>query len=252
MTVTLTWRDQLHTICPQCGTRYTFDEYLAMEKIKMVDDDVDPKKNYGYTSRCGCGYRAFRDTPIQKAKGEILHHITSLHWLVNKLSGGRLAKPHLVDVELSTVFLEIAHDTGRTEPTWYESMFFARRAGERTLKTLPIPEGYQDLPIEERIKVPLTEWTTGKANVEAYVQRRYRTESEASSGHAELTKLLREGRYLITYSLEKIDYGDPESQYRFTWRLDFDEGYSRLLHGATFKSDWAGTAEEWRTQSGGK
>lgn len=190
--------------CGRCGTVYSFDEFIALLKVPhgsgkaMVCED--------------CGYIFHQDTPIWKAYGEIKHHITCLHWLVNKLTGGRLASPHPIDIEISTVFLELAHNWFRGKPNWYESMVFAIR-----------PEGKK---------------------IGCWLARRYRTEKQALEGHQLWRGLLEDGKYLITYALEKVDSDDPESKYRFEWRIDFSERHRRILHGAKLNSDFEGTARE--------
>jgi len=204
--------------CGRCGMNYSFEEYMGLEQIKAVADDPDPKKNYGYTKVCGCGYVFHQDSPLWKAYGRIEHHITILHWLVNKLTNGWLARPSPVDVELSTVFLEIAHDRWREEPNWYESMFFTGR-----------PEG----------KV-----------VECYLMSRYRTEEQAIEGHKRWKGLLEDGKYLITYALVKVDDKDPESKYRFEWHIDFNERHRRILHGAKIHREMEGTISEYRETLG--
>jgi len=238
--------------CGRCGIVYTFEELRSLEKIKMVADDPDPKKNYGYTSVCKhCGYRFHKDKPMWKAYGEIIHHLTSLHWLVNKLTHGRLAPPHRIDIELSTVFLELAHnDWGGREPNWYESMFFCHREGERTLESPKLPddwlEKYEKMTSEERLKFLAPTWTEGKPRIECWLQDRYHTEEQAIEGHEQWLKLLKDGKYLITYDLEKIVYEDPNSKYRFEWRIDFDQKHLRILHGAKHFESWEGTAEGYQ------
>lgn len=239
--------------CGRCGTVYSFNEWFAMEKVKAVADDPDPKKNYGYTMVCKhCGYVFHQDKPVWKGYGEIMHHITSLHWLVNKLTHGRLAAPHRIDVELSTVFLELAHDNWRGEPNWYETMFFCHREGERKLESPKLPEGWEerigDMDAGERLKYLAPKWTEGKPKVECWMQDRYQTEEQAIEGHKQYLKLLEDGRYLITYALEKVDYDDPDTKYRFEWRIDFDEKHRRILHGAKLIREMEGTARTYRME----
>jgi len=185
--------------CGHCGTVYAFEEVWDL-----------PNRACKH-----CGYVFHQDKPMWKAYGEIKHHITSLHWLVNKLTHGRLAAPHRIDIELSTVFLEIAHDYWRGEPNWYETMFFCHRKG--------------------------------KSKVECWIQERYRTEEQAIKGHRCWLKLLKEGKYLITYALERVG-DDPVSRYRFEWRIDFDERHRRILHGAKVHREMEATAATYMTQ----
>ncbi len=195
--------------CGRCGVVYSFEEWMTLGRVKAVPDDPDPKKNYGYTMVCKhCGYVFHHDMPMWKTDGEINHRITVLD---------RTA--HRIDVSISTVFLELAHDDwafggGKRTPNWYESMVFCSREGER--------------------------------KIESWIQRRYQTEEQAIEGHKRLTKLLREGKYLITYALEKVDYQDPHSKYRFKWLLDLDERHRRFQHGAKVHEEWEGTTHEYR------
>lgn len=195
--------------CGRCGVVYSFDEWMTLEKVPAVTDDPDPKKNYGYSMVCKhCGYVFHKDKPIWKAHGEIKHHITSLHWLVNKLTRG--SAPHHVGIELSTVFLELAHDAWRAEPNWYETMFFCYREDNK---------------------------------VECWIQERYHTEEQAIEGHRRWLKLLRDGKYIIRYALDRIDYENPDSKYRFEWRIDFNERHRRMLHGAKVNREMEGTTQ---------
>ena len=224
---------------------YSFDEYIKLERVKAVADDPDPKKNYGYTMVCKhCDYIFHQDKPIWKAYGKIKHHITSLHWLVNKLTHGKLAAPHRIDIELSTVFLELAHDDWRGEPNWYETMFFPSRPGQRTLESPKLPddwrEKYDEMSNQERLKYLSPKWTEGRPKIECWIQERYQTEEQAIEGHEIWLKLLEGGKYLITYALEKIEWDDPESKYRFEWRIDFDEKYHRILYGSNLETRYEG------------
>lgn len=231
--------------CGGCGYVYGFDEWLALHKIKAVPDDPDPKKNYGYTMVCKhCGYAFHHDKPTWKTHGEINHRITVLD-----------RATHRIDVEISTVFLELAHDdydfgSGKREPNWYESMIFCSREGERHLIDNPDkPEDweYDKATPEERLRLMTPIWVDGVSKVESWLQRRYQTEEQAIKGHKRLTKLLREGKYLITYALEKVDYkDDPNSKYRFEWRIDFHESHRRFLHGARVHEEWEGTAQAYK------
>jgi len=177
--------------CGQCGTVYAFEEVWDL-----------PNRACKH-----CGYVFHQDKPVWKAYGEIKHHITSLHWLVNKLTPW--SAPHRIDIELSTVFLEIAHDWFRGKPNWYETMFFCYRKG--------------------------------KPNVECWMQERYQTEEQAIKGHRRWLKLFEDGKYLITYALERVN-GD---RYRFEWHIDFDEKHRRILHGAKVHREIEGTAARY-------
>ncbi|KKN05114.1 hypothetical protein LCGC14_1090690 [marine sediment metagenome] len=226
--------------CGGCGYVYGFDEWLALHKIKAVPDDPDPKKNYGYTMVCKhCGYAFHHDKPTWKTYGEINHRITIFN------------RPIPISIELSTVFLELGHDdydfgSGKREPNWYESMFFCHREGEREYKSAVIPDNYDELSKEEQMTALMPGYTEGKPKIECWMQRRYHTEEQAIEGHNRWTKLLREGKYLITYALEKVDYKNPNSKYRFEWRIDFDERHRRILHGAKVHRTWEGTAQAYK------
>ncbi|KKL97277.1 hypothetical protein LCGC14_1836050 [marine sediment metagenome] len=238
--------------CGRCGVVYSFEEWMTLGRVKAVPDDPDPKKNYGYTMVCKhCGYVFHHDKPIWKTHGEINHRITVLD---------RTA--HRIDVRISTVFLELAHDEWdlgiarlgscwgeASHPNWYESMIFCSREGERHLADNPDkPEDweYDKATPEERRRLMTPIWVDGVSKVESWVQRRYHTEEQAIEGHKRLTKLLREGKYLITYALERVDYQDPHSKYRFEWRLDLDERHRRFLHGAKVHEEWEGTTKAYR------
>jgi len=213
--------------CGRCGTVYAFKEVWDL-----------PERACKH-----CGYVFHQDKPVWKAYGEIKHHITSLHWLVNKLT--HLAAPHRVDIELSTVFLEIAHDYWRGEPNWYETMFFVHREGERKLESPELPDDWKErmtkMTSEERLKFLAPTWTEGKPKVECWIQERYRTEEQAIEGHRRWLKLFEDGKYLITYTLERAG-DDPDSKYKFEWRIDFDEKHRRILHGAKIHREVEGTA----------
>lgn len=247
--------------CGGCGVVYSFEEWMTLQRVPAVVDDPDPKKNYGYTMVCKhCGYVFHKDKPIWKGYGEIEHHITSLHWLVNKLTHGKLAAPHRVDIELSTVFLELAHNDWawpgeeKREPKWYESMFFPHREGQRTLEMPKLPDDWKEqhaqMSLEERTKFLAPKWTGGKPDVDCWIQQRYHTEEQAIEGHNRWLRLFEAGRYLITYSLERLD-SDPESKYSFRWRIDFDEKYRRILHGAKLSREMEGTVQEYTMEAQG-
>lgn len=216
--------------CGRCGTVYSFEEFIGLMKIMATEDAPT------HVVCKHCDYRFHMDKPVWKAGGEIKHHITCLHWFVNKLTRGRLAPPHPIDIELSTVFLELAHDDwfGEGTPNWYESMFFVSRPGQR-----------ERVVIETSTALPRSiGWSEGKNPVDCWLQRRYRTEEEALEGHRLLRGLLEGGKYLVTYALDKVDSEDPESKYHFEWRIDFSERHRRILHGAKLNSDFEGTAVE--------
>lgn len=223
--------------CGGCGYVYSFDEWMTLHKIKAVPDDPEPKKNYGYTMVCKhCGYAFHHDKPTWKTHGEINHRMTVLN-----------RETHHIDVELSTVFLELAHDdydfgSGKREPNWYESMFFVSRPGQREYVSPKIPDDYDKLSHDEQMTVLIgSTYTEGCAPMDCWMQQRYQTEEQAIEGHNRWTKLLREGKYLIRYALDKRKDG----KYRVTWRIDFDERHRRILHGAKIHRTWEGTAKAY-------
>ena len=214
--------------CGGCGHVYSFDEWINLLKVPDRDGKALVCKH--------CGYVFGKDKPLWKTYGEINHRITVLDWVT-----------HLVDIEISTVFLELAHDDydfgdGKREPNYYESMFFCHKEGERVYVRPPIPDNYDELSRDEQMKAMIGTWTDGVAPVECWLQHRYQTEEQAIKGHKRLTKLLEEGKYLIRYAFEKR----RGSKYRVTWRIDFHESYRRILHGAKVHREWEGTGQEYR------
>jgi len=93
--------------CGNCGKTYTTDEYLSLKTEKMVKDDTNPMKNYGFTSICPCGYVFHKDKWYLKDNFEI------------ETDKG------LVKGRVSTVFLELDHGFTPNIHRWYETMVFA-------------------------------------------------------------------------------------------------------------------------------
>jgi len=99
--------------CGKCGKEYTFEERLALKKIKMVEDDPDPMKNYGYTRVCTCGYVFHKNKWGLQDNFEI-----------------EVFKDHKTETlkgKVSTVFLELDHGFDGKH-LWYETMVFAEGA----------------------------------------------------------------------------------------------------------------------------
>ena len=213
--------------CGGCGYVYSFDEWFALSRTPNGEGKAMVCKH--------CDYVFHKDKPLWKTYGEINHRITIFN------------RPIPINVEVSTVFLELAHnDWGGREPNWYESMFFCHREGERVYVSAVVPDNYAELSSDEQMRVLLGTWTEGKPTIACWMQRRYQTEEQAIEGHNHWTKLLREGKYLITYALEKVDHKDPDSKLRFEWRIDFDERHRRILHGAKIVKEWEGTTKGYR------
>ncbi len=69
--------------CGKCGKEYTFEEMMLLDKAKCVESDTNPKKQHGFISVCGCGYKFHVDKwrlstdvsleiePIGKTKGRV-------------------------------------------------------------------------------------------------------------------------------------------------------------------------------------
>lgn len=175
--------------CARCGTVYSHERYMTLERIKMVSDDPDPMKNYGYTLVCDCGYRFHLDKWFMKSTGIILHHITIFHNFFNGISFGKFCKPHEIKVHISTADLELNHGMPGKGDLYYESMIFpSRESGETQC-------WYQD-------RYPAKEW--------------------ASADHQHLRYLLERGKYLITYRWDSDDQ-------KFVWILDLSERHNRII-----------------------
>ncbi len=183
--------------CGRCGETYTTTEFMTLEMIKAVADDPDPMKNYGFTSVCGCGYVFHNDKWLQVTEGVLMHHMTAFHWIFNKISLGRLCKPHKITIKFSTVFLEMNHGWTPENPLWYETMAFPEKE-----KGCEINCGYQ---------------------------ARYETKEQAEKGHEVLLRLFEGGKWIIKYYLPS-DWQDLE------WRLDFSDKNRRILPNVSLYS----------------
>lgn len=197
-------------MCPRCNTRYTFEEYIQLEKILVVDDD--PK--YGYTAVCGCGYKFHKETPYHQTYYELDHHITAFHWLINKLMLGRFCKPTKIKGMVSAVFLSLNHAfPGEVLGVHWEVVVFA----------------------------------DATRRLECWNEERARSQEDIERKHRRLQKLLFDGRYIIRYRLKKI--WDDESLSvagaiweRDGWEFEIDEEHRRLFHSVRQtkddKRDW--------------
>jgi hypothetical protein len=101
--------------CGKCGKEYTTEELILLQKVPVVSNDPDPKKNYGYTSVCSCGYVFHKD------KWRLKDTVTFTY------------KKKKAVIDVSTVFLELNHFG-----YWYETMLFEGKDSE-----IPFSLGYQ-------------------------------------------------------------------------------------------------------------
>jgi hypothetical protein len=205
-------------MCPRCRTRYTFNEYMKLLRIKAVDDDPDPDRNYGYTTACGCGYRFHKDKPYHQTHYEFDHHITLFHWLFNKLSLGRFCRPIKITGMVSAVFLELNHDLGGCTPggVFWEVMPFANADREWASPLLG-----------------------SSSSLDTWNQYRGRTMEEIERLHGRMLDLLLDGRYIIRYSLGKIWEGDEWTGKWETdrWVFEVDGQYRRIFHSVRQTED---------------
>ena len=108
--------------CGQCKKIYSFDDFMKLAKTQMKDDDPDPKKNYGYTSVCPCGYKFHKDKWMLKEKVEIKNIFGTFV------------------VEVSTVDLEMEHMGGM----YYETMVFPQEGNEEVSLKCHYQNRYRD------------------------------------------------------------------------------------------------------------
>ncbi len=181
--------------CGKCGTVYDHEGFMALCNIPVVADDPDPKKNYGYAAICSCGYRFHLDKWFMRSTGTIIHHMTIFHNLFYTIFFGRYCKPYEIEVNISTVDLELNHEDFGGEPLYYESMIFpSREDGE-------VECWYQD-------RYPIKEW--------------------ANADHQHLRYLLERGKYLITYRWDSYNQ-------KFVWLLDISEKNNRISPKTTLQ-----------------
>jgi hypothetical protein len=149
--------------CGKCGKEYTNEEYLNLKRVKMVEDDPDPWRNYGFTSVCECGYVFHKDKWQKVTKLSFKYYPSLFHRFINLLTFGLVCKPVEIKIRVSTVFLELNHGFGGRN-LWYETMIF--------------DEG------SSIILHDLGAW-------------RYETKEEAEEGHEKIVGLLREGKFKL-------------------------------------------------------
>ena len=142
--------------CGNCGKVYTTEQLMGLNSVKV---------QHGYTSVCECGYRFHIDTwrlrdtvSINTDKGDI-------------------------NVDVSTVFLELNNGWKEGEELWYETMIF-----------------------------PQEEW------LKCGYQNRYEIKEEAIKDHDMILDMLRTGKY----KLEKIN-GDDETENNMELIIDSSE-----------------------------
>jgi len=111
--------------CGKCGKEYTSDEFLALPKVKLVEDDTDPIKQYGYTSVCSCGYVFHRDRWHKTTEVEIQPVSFSFSAPGSLFRRGTMVNAERGKVRVSSVFLELDHQWDPKGPSlYYETMIF--------------------------------------------------------------------------------------------------------------------------------
>ena len=96
--------------CGRCGRVYSSSEHLNLPHIPIDPDDPDPKRGCGYTPICeDCGYIFHKD-----------------RWRVRETVTIELEEVGTVNIDVSTVFLELDHGFDGP-PLWYETMCFPER-----------------------------------------------------------------------------------------------------------------------------
>lgn len=153
--------------CGKCGKVYSSDEFASLTYEKMVEDDPDPKQNYGYGAVCPCGYRFHKDK---------WHTSDDIN---------RFPKKY----QVSSVFLELDHGYG-DEHIWYETMIFhyqrwwsrLRRRLSWSLMRWHWRKKNHPLP---KMTKSLKHWPW--SGVETW---RYETQAEAEENHRRVVKAL--------------------------------------------------------------
>ena len=110
--------------CGNCGKVYDIYEFISMKKIKLVENDTNPKEQHGYTSVCECGYRFFID-----------------RWKMNdnikiKANGEEL------ELTISTVFLELNHKMFDEKDEYYETAILELNKIDDKIKNIEIMKRY--------------------------------------------------------------------------------------------------------------
>ena len=98
--------------CGNCGKEYTLNQYVQLSHTKMVEEDIDPMRQHGYTGVCECGYRFYLDRWI-------LHDFVKIH--AERIKG---EEKKCVNMKVSSVFLEMNHGYDEGKELWYETMIF--------------------------------------------------------------------------------------------------------------------------------
>lgn len=157
--------------CGKCGK--VWDTYLLLNIIPDPDDKTG-KSNIG---QCECGYRFHRDKWQITTKFSLVHHITILHYLVNLVTFGLLAKPLKLDGKVSSVFLELDHGMNYGQ------------------ETPPPPVLYETMAWTDE-----SERNFGRNwDFFRYLQNRYTSQQHAMLGHAEILDDMEDGLYHIYY-----------------------------------------------------
>lgn len=91
--------------CAWCGKVYSTEEHLGLPKTKAVDDDPNPRRNYGYVTICECGKAFHKDK-----------------WALRTIV--RPPKKIWQKFLVSTVDLHLSHSFGGRKPVWFETMVF--------------------------------------------------------------------------------------------------------------------------------
>ena len=104
--------------CGNCRKIYSFDEFLKLNRAKMVESDTDPKEQHGYTPVCECGYRFHLD------KWRLYDHV--------KIKTDK----EDIDAIISTVDLELNPGYVEGKNLWYGTVIFPGGFGDDSLEWL--------------------------------------------------------------------------------------------------------------------
>lgn len=136
--------------CGNCGKEYMFEDFINLHTVVAVETDNDPSNQHGFVGICECGYRFHIDTWRLHDKVEI-----------NTDKG-------YVNIQVSTVFLELDHGYEEGKEIWFETMIFAGGFGDDQI-----------------------EW------LKCDLVHRYETKEEAIKDHNKIINLLRGGSFKI-------------------------------------------------------
>ncbi len=98
--------------CGKCGKIYTVEEFLLLDKVKMVESDINPSEEHGFTGVCGCGYRFHLD-----------------RWRLNDDVNVKTDEGY-IKTTVSTIDMELDHSFEEGKYIWYETMAFPGGLGE--------------------------------------------------------------------------------------------------------------------------